>query len=249
KWNMGWMNDTLKYFSHDPVHRKYEHNKLTFSLLYAFTENFQLPFSHDEVVHGKNSLLHKMPGDMWQQFANLRLLYAYQYAHPGKKLLFMGQEFAQRHEWTEAHSLDWDLLQHDSHRGIQKLITDLNHLYAAEPALHQVEFDWHGFEWIDANDSDNSVLSFIRRGKNPEDLIVAVINATPVVRGGYRLGVPNPGLYREIMNTDAIHYGGSNVGNMGGQQAVDVPAQGRPHSLVLTLPPLAAVYMKWTPKS
>ncbi len=249
KWNMGWMNDTLKYFSHDPVHRKYEHNKLTFSLLYAFTENFQLPFSHDEVVHGKNSLLHKMPGDMWQQFANLRLLYAYQYAHPGKKLLFMGQEFAQRREWTEAHSLDWDLLQHDSHRGIQKLITDLNHLYAAEPALHQVEFDWHGFEWIDANDSDNSVLSFIRRGKNPEDVVVAVINATPVVRGGYRLGVPNPGLYREIMNTDAIHYGGSNVGNMGGQQAVDVPAQGRPHSLVLTLPPLAAVYMKWTPKS
>ncbi len=249
KWNMGWMNDTLKYFSHDPVHRKYEHNKLTFSLLYAFTENFQLPFSHDEVVHGKNSLLHKMPGDMWQQFANLRLLYAYQYAHPGKKLLSMGQEFAQRREWTEAHSLDWDLLQHDSHRGIQKLITDLNHLYAAEPALHQVEFDWHGFEWIDANDSDNSVLSFIRRGKNPEDVVVAVINATPVVRGGYRLGVPNPGLYREIMNTDAIHYGGSNVGNMGGQQAVDVPAQGRPHSLVLTLPPLAAVYMKWTPKS
>jgi 1,4-alpha-glucan branching enzyme len=249
KWNMGWMNDTLKYFSHDPVHRKYEHNKLTFSLLYAFTENFQLPFSHDEVVHGKNSLLHKMPGDMWQQFANLRLLYAYQYAHPGKKLLFMGQEFAQRREWTEAHSLDWDLLQHDSHRGIQKLITDLNHLYAAEPALHQVEFDWHGFEWIDANDSDNSVLSFIRRGKNPEDVIVAVINATPVVRGGYRLGVPNPGLYREIMNTDAMHYGGSNVGNMGGQQSVDVPAQGRPHSLVLTLPPLAAVYMKWTPKS
>jgi len=249
KWNMGWMNDTLRYFSHDPVHRKYEHNKLTFSLLYAFTENFQLPFSHDEVVHGKNSLLHKMPGDMWQQFANLRLLYAYQYAHPGKKLLFMGQEFAQRREWTEAHSLDWDLLQHDSHRGIQKLITDLNHLYASEPALHQVEFDWHGFEWIDANDSDNSVLSFIRRGKNPEDLIVAVINATPVVRGGYRLGVPNAGLYREIMNTDAAHYGGSNVGNMGGQQSADVPAQGRPHSLVLTLPPLAAVYMKWTPKS
>ena len=190
-----------------------------------------------------------MPGDMWQQFANLRLLYAYQYAHPGKKLHFMGQEFAQRHEWTEAHSLDWDLLRHDSHRGIQRLVNDLNHLYAAEPALHQVEFDWHGFEWIDANDSDNSVLSFIRRGKNPEDLIVAIINATPVVRGGYRLGVPNPGLYREIMNTDAAHYGGSNVGNMGGQQSADVPAQGRPNSLVLTLPPLAAVYLKWIPKS
>jgi len=247
KWNMGWMNDTLKYFSHDPVHRKYEHNKLTFSLLYAFTENFQLPFSHDEVVHGKNSLLHKMPGDMWQQFANLRLVYAYQYAHPGKKLLFMGQEFAQRREWTEAHSLDWDLLRHASHRGIQKLIADLNHLYASEPTLHQVEFDWHGFEWIDANDSDNSVLSFIRRGKKPEDLIVAVVNATPVVRGGYRLGVPHPGFYQEILNTDASPYGGSNVGNMGGQQSADVPAQGRLHSLVLTLPPLAAILLKWAP--
>src|SRR5713101_4572434 len=247
KWNMGWMNDTLKYFSRDPIHRKYEHNKLTFSLLYAFTENFLLPFSHDEVVHGKNSLLHKMPGDMWQQFANLRLLYAYQYAHPGKKLLFMGQEIAQRHEWSEARSLDWHLLQWDSHRGIQHLIADLNHLYAAEPALHQVDFDWHGFEWVDANDSDNSVLTFIRRGKNSEDLIVAVINATPVVREGYRLGVPNPGLYREILNTDAAHYGGSNVGNLGGQQASDQPAQGRPYSLVLTLPPLAAVYLKWAP--
>jgi len=249
KWNMGWMNDTLKYFSHDPVHRKYEHNKLTFSLLYAFTENFLLPFSHDEVVHGKNSLLHKMPGDMWQQFANLRLLYAYQYAHPGKKLLFMGQELAQRHEWSEARSLDWHLLQHDSHRGIQRLVTGLNHLYAAEPALHQVEFDWHGFEWVDANDADNSVLSFIRRGKKLEDLIVAIFNATPVVREGYRLGVPQSGFYREIMNTDAAHYGGSNVGNMGGQQAANQPAQGRPYSLVLTLPPLAAIYLKWTPQS
>jgi len=247
KWNMGWMNDTLKYFSHDPVHRKYEHNKLTFSLLYAFTENFLLPFSHDEVVHGKNSLLHKMPGDMWQQFANLRLLYAYQCAHPGKKLLFMGQELAQRNEWSESRSLDWHLLQHDAHRGIQRLVGDLNRLYASEAAFHQVEFDWHGFEWIDANDADNSVLSFIRRGKKPEDLIVAVINATPVVREGYRLGVPQPGYYREIMNTDAAHYGGSNVGNMGGQQASDHPAQGRQHSLVLTLPPLAAIFLKWTP--
>src|SRR6266550_2633772 len=207
KWNMGWMNDTLKYFSHDPVHRKYEHNKLTFSLLYAF-----------------------------------------QYAHPGKKLLFMGQELAQRPEWKETHSLDWLLLQHDSHRGIQRLVNDLNHLYAAEPALHQVDFDWHGFEWIDANDADNSVLTFIRRGKNPEDLIVAIMNATPVVREGYRLGVPNPGLYREIMNTDAALYGGSNVGNMGGQPSADQPAQGRPQSLVLTLPPLAAIYLKWSPQ-
>jgi 1,4-alpha-glucan branching enzyme len=247
KWNMGWMNDTLKYFSHDPVHRKYEHNKLTFSLLYAFTENFVLPFSHDEVVHGKNSLLHKMPGDMWQQFANLRLLYGYHYAHPGKKLLFMGQELAQRKEWSEARSLDWDLLQWDSHRGIQQLIRDLNHLYSSEPALHQIDFDWHGFEWIDANDADNSVLSFLRRGKIPEDLIVAVFNATPVVRGGYRLGIPNAGFYREILNTDASIYGGSNVGNAGGQEASDQPAQGRPHSLVLTLPPLAAIFLKWQP--
>ena len=249
KWNMGWMNDTLNYFSHDPVHRKYEHNKITFSMLYAFTENFVLPFSHDEVVHGKNSLLHKMPGDLWQQFANLRLLYGYHYAHPGKKLLFMGQEFAQRHEWSEARSLDWDLLQWDSHRGIQRLVADLNRVYISEPALHQIDFDWHGFEWIDANDADNSVLSFIRRGKNPEDLIVAVVNATPVVREGYRLGVPRPGYYREILNTDASIYGGSNVGNAGGQDASDQPAQGRPHSLVLTLPPLAAVYFKWAPKS
>src|SRR3989442_14389554 len=228
KWNMGWMNDTLSFFSHDPVHRKYEHNKLTFSLLYAFTENFVLPFSHDEVVHGKNSLLHKMPGDMWQQFANLRLLYAYHYAHPGKKLLFMGQELAQRHEWSEARSLDWDLLQWDSHGGIQQLIRDLNHLFSSEPALHEVDFDWHGFEWIDANDADNSVLSFLRRGKNPEELILVVLNATPVVRAGYRLGVPQPGYYREILNTDASIYGGFEVGKAGGPESLGQAPPGRP---------------------
>ncbi|HTT34208.1 MAG TPA: 1,4-alpha-glucan branching protein GlgB [Methylomirabilota bacterium] len=249
KWNMGWMNDTLNYFSHDPVHRKYEHNKLTFSMLYAFTENFVLPFSHDEVVHGKNSMLHKMPGDLWQQFANLRLLYSYHFAHPGKKLLFMGQEIAQRSEWSEARSLDWHLLQWDSHRGIQRLVHDLNHLYAAEPALHEVDFDWHGFEWIDANDSDNSVFTFLRRGKEPEDLIVAILNATPVVREGYRLGVPQPGYYREIFNSDADIYGGSNVGNIGGQEASNEPCLGRPNSLVLTLPPLAALFFKWAPNS
>jgi 1,4-alpha-glucan branching enzyme len=245
KWNMGWMNDTLKYFSADPVHRKYEHNKLTFSLIYAFTENFLLPFSHDEVVHGKNSLLHKMPGDMWQQFANLRLLYAYQYAHPGKKLLFMGQEFAQRHEWTEAHSLDWHLLQHASHRGIQQLVGDLNRIYAAEPALHEVDFDWQGFEWIDANDGDNSILSFIRRGKSPDDLLVVVLNATPVVRHGYRIGVPREGTYREILNSDAGRYGGSNVGNAGRVDSEPIPRLGRPCSFELTLPPLAALYLKF----
>jgi len=247
KWNMGWMNDTLAYFSTDPIHRKYHQNKLTFSLLYAFTENFVLPFSHDEVVHGKNSLLHKMPGDLWQQFANLRLLYGYQYAHPGKKLLFMGQEFAQRSEFSEDCSLDWHLLQHDSHRGIQHLISDLNKLFAAESALHQVDFDWRGFEWLDCNDADNSVFSFLRRGKQPEDLFVVVLNATPVVRPGYRIGVPQAGFYQEALNTDSAIYGGSNVGNMGGIQAAPAPHMGRTHSLTMTLPPLAATFLKWLP--
>jgi 1,4-alpha-glucan branching enzyme len=246
KWNMGWMNDTLKYFSANPIHRKYEHNKLTFSLIYAFTENFLLPFSHDEVVHGKNSLLHKMPGDLWQQFANLRLLYSYQYAHPGKKLLFMGQEFAQRQEWSEARSLDWHLLQHESHRGIQRLVGDLNKLYAAEPALHEVDFEWQGFEWLDANDGDNSVLSFIRRGKTPGDFLVTVLNATPVVRSGYRIGVPEAGAYREVFNSDSGRYGGSNVGNLGAVHAAPRQHMGRAYSLELRLPPLAAVYLKWS---
>jgi 1,4-alpha-glucan branching enzyme len=245
KWNMGWMNDTLKYFSKDSIFRKYEHNKLTFSLLYAFSENFMLPFSHDEVVHGKNSLLHKMPGDMWQQFANLRVLYAYQYAHPGKKLLFMGQEFAQRNEWNEAGSLDWHLLQHASHVGVQRLITDLNKLVGSEPALYEIDFEWQGFEWIDANDSDNSVYSFIRRGKNPEELLVAILNATPVVRYHYNVGVPRAGYYEEIFNSDASSYGGSNVGNLGGMKTTEHPWQGRRHSLSLTLPPLAVIFLKW----
>jgi 1,4-alpha-glucan branching enzyme len=245
KWNMGWMNDTLKYFSANPIHRKYEHNKLTFSMLYAFTENFMLPFSHDEVVHGKNSLLHKMPGDMWQQFANLRLLLAYQCAHPGKKLLFMGQELAQRSEWSETRSLDWHLLQHDSHRGVQKLVADLNKLLAAQPALHEVDFNWQGFEWIDANDAENSVFAFVRHGKKPEDLLLVILNATPVVREGYRVGVPQPGYYEEVLNTDAANYGGSNVGNLGGQKAFNDPCQGRANSLCLTLPPLAAIFLKW----
>jgi len=247
KWNMGWMNDTLYYFSQNPVHRKYHQNKLTFSLLYAFTENFVLPFSHDEVVHGKNSLLHKMPGDAWQQFANLRLLYGYQYGHPGKKLLFMGQEFAQRAEFSEANSLEWHLLQYEPHQGMQRLIADLNKLYAAEAALHEVDFEWRGFEWLDCNDSDNSVFSFIRRAKKPEDCIVVVLNATPVVREGYRIGVPQPGFYAEILNTDAAAYGGSNVGNMGGIQSAPAPHQGRQQSIVLTLAPLAACFLKWMP--
>ncbi|HYA97707.1 MAG TPA: 1,4-alpha-glucan branching protein GlgB [Methylomirabilota bacterium] len=244
KWNMGWMNDTLKYFSSDPVYRKYEHNKLTFSMLYAFSENFVLPFSHDEVVHGKASLLHKMPGDMWQQFANLRLLYAWQYGHPGKKLLFMGSEFAQRAEFNDAVSLDWHLAQYDSHRGVQRLVADLNRLYGADPALHQVEFDWTGFQWIDCNDADNSVLSFIRRGRDPRDMLVAVFNFTPVVRENYRIGVPAPGFYEEVLNTDSAGYGGSNAGNLGGLAAQDEPYLNFPCSLRLTLPPLAALFLK-----
>ncbi len=247
KWNMGWMNDTLTYFSKDPIYRRYEHNKLTFSLLYAFSENFMLPFSHDEVVHGKNSLLHKMPGDTWQQFANLRLLLAYQYAHPGKKLLFMGQEFAQRQEWSETRSLDWHLLEHESHQGIKRLVADLNRLLTSEPALYEVDFDWQGFEWIDANDSDNSVYSFLRRGKNPDDILIVILNATPLVRYGYHIGVPRPGHYEEVLNTDAARYGGSNVGNLGGMNAGEYAWSGRRYSLALTLPPLAAVFLKWSP--
>jgi 1,4-alpha-glucan branching enzyme len=248
KWNMGWMNDTLQYFSKNAIYRRFEHNKITFSLIYAFTENFMLPFSHDEVVHGKNSLLHKMPGDMWQQFANLRLLFSFHYAHPGKKLLFMGQEFAQRAEWSEASSLEWNLLQYEPHRGIQHLVAELNKLYASEPALHQADFDWHGFEWIDCNDADSSVLSFIRRGKNPDDFLVVILNATPVVRENYRVGVPAPGFYQEIFNSDAVHYGGSNAGNLGGRESSPVPVQGRLQSLCLTLPPLAALFLKRLPQ-
>jgi 1,4-alpha-glucan branching enzyme len=216
-------------------------------LLYAFTENFVLPFSHDEVVHGKNSLLHKMPGDMWQQFANLRLLYGFQYGHPGKKLLFMGQEFGQREEFTEAHSLQWHLLQYDTHRGLQTLVADLNKLFHAEPSLHQVDFDWRGFEWIDCNDAENSTFSFIRRGKKPEDVMVVILNATPEVRKGYRVGVPQPGFYKEVLNTDAGVYGGSNVGNMGAVFAEPQPAHGLIASASLTLPPLATLFLEFDP--
>jgi len=247
KWNMGWMHDTLSYFRLDPIYRKYHHNQMTFSMLYAFTENFVLPFSHDEAVHMKGSLLGKMPGDDWQKFANLRLLYAWMYGHPGKKLLFMGGEFAQRDEWNHDRSLDWHLLAYEPHRGVQRLAADLNRLYVGEPALHEVDFDWHGFEWLDCHDADNSVLSFIRRGKNPNDFLVVVLNFTPVVRYNYRIGVPEMGFYREILNTDAASYGGSNVGNAGGVPAEGVAWLDRPYSLRLTLPPLAALYLKLRP--
>ncbi len=244
KWNMGWMNDTLKYFAQDPVYRKYHHNQLTFSMMYAFTENFVLPLSHDEVVHGKRSLLSKMPGDDWQQFANLRLLFGYFMAHPGKKLLFMGGELAERHEWAETRSLEWTLEQSPPHRGVQTLVGDLNRLYAAEAALHEVDFDWQGFEWLEVHDSDTSVLSFVRRASNPEDFVVVVCNFTPVVRDDYRVGVPVRGFYREILNTDSAHYEGSDVGNLGGIHSDPLGWNNQPFSLNVTLPPLAAMYFK-----
>jgi 1,4-alpha-glucan branching enzyme len=244
KWNMGWMNDTLKYFRQDPIYRKFHHNQITFSMMYAFSENFLLPFSHDEVVHMKGSMIGKMVGDDWQKFANLRALYAYQYGHPGKKLLFMGGEFAQWHEWDEKRSLDWDLVGYDRHATLQRLVRDLNALYQREASLHEVDYDWTGFEWMDCNDGDNSALSFVRRAKDPQDWLLVVCNFTPVVRKGYRVPVPAAGFYQEILNTDAEIYGGSNVGNLGGVEAVEETYLGKPYSLHLTLPPLAVIYFK-----
>jgi 1,4-alpha-glucan branching enzyme len=240
KWNMGWMNDTLRYFANDPIHRRYHHGMLTFSMLYAFTENFLLPFSHDEVVHGKGSMLNKMPGDEWQRFANLRLLYTYMFTHPGKKLLFMGTEFGQPTEWNSAGVLDWQVLQHPHHQGVQRLIRDLNRLYRQSPALHAFEFDWQGFTWLDCNDAEQSVLSFVRSAG--DDFLIVAINCTPVVRSTYRIGVPQSGRYREIFNSDSGHYGGSNLGNGGAALvAEEIAWMNRPCSLSITLPPLAAV--------
>ncbi len=244
KWNMGWMNDILKYFRQDPIYRKFHHNQITFSMMYAFSENFLLPFSHDEVVHMKGSMIGKMVGDDWQKFANLRALYAYQYAHPGKKLLFMGGEFAQWREWDEKRSLDWDLVAYDRHTTIQRLVRDLNALNQREASLHEVDYDWTGFEWMDCNDGDNSALSFVRRAKDPQDWLLVVCNFTPIVRKGYRIPVPAAGFYEEILNTDAEIYGGSNVGNLGGVEAVQETYLGKPYSLHLTLPPLAVIYFK-----
>jgi len=243
KWNMGWMNDTLRFMSHEPVHRSFHQDLLTFSMLYTFTENFVLPFSHDEVVHGKGSMLNKMPGDEWQRFANLRALYAYMFTHPGKKLLFMGTEFGQGLEWNSQGVLDWYVLEYPFHRGVQRLVRDLNHLYAEAPALHRFEFDWQGFEWIDCHDSQQSVLGFIRRAG--DDFLAVVANLTPVPRYGYRIGLPRPGRYQEVLNTDSELYGGSNVGN-GDQELIaqDVPWMDRPWSMALTLPPLAVVILR-----
>jgi len=244
KWDMGWMHDTLLYMSKDPIHRQHHHNLLTFRMLYAWWENFVLPLSHDEVVHGKGSLLGKMPGDDWQKFANLRLLFGYMYAQPGKKLLFMGGEFGQWAEWNHESSLDWHLLQYAPHAGLQRWMADLNRTYRDEPALHTLDFDPGGFEWIDVNDTQQSTISLLRRGQADGAVIAAVFNFTPVPRHNYRLGVPAGGYWREVLNSDAGEYGGSGMGNLGGVEAVPVPWHGRPWSLTITLPPLAAVFFR-----
>ncbi|MDH3562543.1 MAG: alpha amylase C-terminal domain-containing protein, partial [Gammaproteobacteria bacterium] len=244
KWNMGWMHDTLDYFSHDPIHRKYHHNQLTFSIMYAFHENFVLPFSHDEVVHGKGSLLGKMPGDDWQKFANLRCLFGYLYGHPGKKLLFMGSEFGQWREWNHDQSLDWHLLEQAPHQGVQRWMKDLNHTYRREPALYARDFDSSGFEWADLHDWEHSIISFFRKGEKPEDVVLVVCNFTPVPQANYRIGVSRSGYWREILNSDATIYGGSGQGNVGGVESAPVPCHGRYHSISLTLPPLSIVYLK-----
>jgi 1,4-alpha-glucan branching enzyme len=244
KWNMGWMHDMLKYVQEDPVHRRWHHGEITFSMLYAFTENFVLPFSHDEVVHGKRAMLDKMPGDLWQKHATLRALYGYMFGHPGKKLLFMGSEFGQWREWNVEESLDWHLLDEPLHQGLHRWVRDLNHTYQREPSLHQVDFEPSGFSWIDCNDNENSVISFIRRARNPHDFTVMLTNFTPVPRPGYRIGVPDGGWYRELLNSDAAMYGGSNVGSGGGVMADDQPSHGFNHSLTVTVPPLGFVLLK-----
>ncbi len=244
KWNMGWMHDMLSYFSMDPVHRKYHQNKLTFALMYAFTENFVLVLSHDEVVHLKKSLLDKMPGDLWQKFANLRALFSLMYSFPGKKLIFMGGEFGQWQEWNHDKGLDWHLLQYAPHRKLQQCMKDLNHLYRLLEPLHAIDFHHTGFEWIDFADNEHSVISFIRKSKEPRDDVVIVGNFTPVPRMGYRVGVPDAGYYREIFNSDSEAYGGSNLGNAGGVSAEETACQNRPYSIQITLPPLAVLYFK-----
>jgi 1,4-alpha-glucan branching enzyme len=244
KWDMGWMHDTLKYMALDPVHRKHHHDHLTFRMLYAFTENFVLPLSHDEVVHGKGSLLGRMPGDDWQKFANLRLLYAGMYGQPGKKLLFMGGEFGQWREWDHESSLDWNLLEYGPHQGIARLVQDLNRIYREEPALHQLDPSVEGFEWIDCNDPDASVLSFLRLGREGSAPVAVLCNFTPVPHQGYRVGLPQSGRWDELLNTDAPCYGGSGQGNLGRVLAEERPHHGRRYSATLTLPPLAAVFLR-----
>lgn len=244
KWNMGWMNDTLSYFHKDPIHRSFHHDELTFSLIYAFTENFCLPLSHDEVVHGKGSLLDKMPGDLWQRFANLRLLLAYMWTHPGKKLLFMGGDIGQWNEWNYEESLQWHLCQWESHRGLQRMVADLNKVYRSEKALHQVDFDWHGFEWVDCHNYRDSVLTYLRKGKKPEDFVVVACNFTPVPRMRYRAGVPQGGRYVEIFNSDSSYYSGSNIGNGQGVTGENIRWHDRDYSIEIDIPPLGLVILK-----
>ncbi len=244
KWDMGWMHDTLEYMSHDPIFRKYHHNNLTFRLVYAFFENFILPLSHDEVVHGKASLLGKMPGDDWQKFANLRLLLGYMYAQPGKNLLFMGGEIGQWREWVHEESLDWHLLQYEPHSGLQRWVSALNHLYRREPAFYQRDFERDGFEWVDFSDVGQSVISFLRKGRAADDTVLVICNFTPETHFNYSLGVPQPGIWSEILNSDAREYGGSGQGNTGGVEAKPIPRHGRPCSLTFTLPPLAVLFFK-----
>jgi len=243
KWDMGWMHDTLDYLRNDPVHRKFHHNRLTFRMLYAFHENFVLALSHDEVVHGKRSLLDRMAGDTWQKFANLRLLFGYQFAQSGKKLLFMGGEFGQRREWNHDTSLDWHLTNQREHAGIQRWVADLNKLYRREPALHANEFQQSGFEWVDVGDVEQSIIGFLRRGKTPEDVVLVVANFTPIPRHGYRVGVPHGGHWRELVNSNAETYGGTGMGNLGGVEAEATQVHGRAYSLNLTLPPLAILFL------
>lgn len=245
KWNMGWMNDFLLYMGKDPIYRKYHHNNLTFALMYAFSENFILPLSHDEVVHGKKSMIEKMPGDWWQKFAQLRLAYAVMFGYPGKKLLFMGNDFGQWREWNHDQELDWFLLDYPTHSGLKHFVQDLNHLYRREKPLFECDYSWKGFEWIDCHDAENSTISFLRKAENPDDFLVFVANFTPVVRFDYRLGVPKPGHYREVLNSDAEIYGGSNVGNWGLVHTQEEPSHGRPYTLSLTLPPLGCLILKW----
>ncbi|MDN8613579.1 1,4-alpha-glucan branching protein GlgB [Variovorax ginsengisoli] len=243
KWNMGWMHDTLAFMKEDPVHRRFHHHRLTFSMVYAFSENFVLPLSHDEVVYGKGSLIGKMPGDAWQQFANLRLLYGYMWAHPGKKLLFMGGEFAQRREWTHEGQLEWQQAELPAHRGVQHLVGELNRLYRSERALHELDASPDGFEWIEADDQSQSVIAFLRRARNGEAVLV-VCNLTPVPRRNYRLGVPSGGIWRELLNSDTLAFGGAGWGNLGEVEAAPVPSHGHRQALSLTLPPLSTLYLK-----
>jgi 1,4-alpha-glucan branching enzyme len=242
KWNMGWMNDTLRYMEKEPVHRKHHHGEATFSMLYAYDENFILVLSHDEVVHGKRALLDKMPGDRWQKFANLRMFLGWMWTHPGKKLLFMGGEIGQWREWSHDRSLDWEVLFGEEHRGLQRFVADLNQLYTSKPALNQLDHEPGGFWWLEANDWENSLFVFIRTGREGDKAYV-IVNATPVPREGYRMGVAQGGFYRELLNSDSSHYGGSNVGNGAGLTAEPTPWQGQPFSVVVTVPPLATVVL------